>query len=344
MPNKNFSYSVIALFFFAAFLQFTSCSKTPDEQFDIALKKISEGNVEAAGQIEKLLLLAVSSQTFSGKEIYCDTEILWEKNGTTIDIVYPQKGTFKMQNNDMNNMRAVDDTNVVFSDGVDIFVFGWDGKLKKRINAGTKREQVLTLAVSGGVVYYFKNNKIYSASENNEGKLLVKNTFTPPYPRLFNSYMHVAGNNLGVLLGVAGSYNFNVIDMERQQVVATNIRMASSKLYLREDSVLYMSGNTGNWSLSRFTFKTKARKDFQRYKDIEDVEIFQDEIVVKRPSGLYIGAVGQKDYIMPNEYEFKGACGPLALIRYDNVFYGADPARLYELIIKVRDVRQKLEL
>jgi len=344
MLNKNFPYLAVALLFFAALLQFTNCSKTPAEKFDIALKKASEGNGEAAKQIEKLLLLAASPQTFSGGGIYCDTEVLWEKNGGSIDILYPKKGSFKLQSSDMNSMRAVDNDNAVFSDGADIFIFAWDGKLKKRIKAGTKREQALAITTSGGTTYYFKNNKIYSVSENNEEKLFIKNTFVPPYSKLFNSYMYTKGNHLGLLLGVAGSYFFNVIDTEKQKVIATNIRMASSKLYLREDSVLYISGNTGNWNLSRFTFKTGTRKDYQRYKDIEDVEIFQNEIIIKNSSALLIGSAGKKDYAIPYKYEFKGACGALALIKYDNVFYGADPAKLYELIVKTKNTQQEFPL
>ena len=341
MLNKNFPYSIAVLFFIAAFLQFTNCSKTPAEKFEIALKKVSEGNAEAAKQIKELLLDAASPQTFSGGEIYCDTEILWEKSGANINILYPKKGGFKLQNNGMNTMRAVDDNNAVFSDGTGIFIFAWDGKLKKQIKAGTKQEQILALAVSGGTVYYFKNSRIYSVSEDSDEKLFIKNTFAPPYSRLFNSYMHIKGNTLGLLLGVAGSYYFSVIDTEKQRVVAANIRAASSRLYLREDSVLYMSGNTGNWNLSRFTFKTAARKDYQRYRDIEDVEIFQNEIIAKNSSGLRIGSAGKKDYAMPDEYEFQGACGPLALIKYGNVFYGADPEKLYELIVKTSDAQQE---
>jgi len=337
--NKNFPYSAAILFFLTAFLQFTNCSKTPDEKFDITLKKLSEGDAAAARQISELLLLAVSPQTFSGNEIYCDTEILWEKSGGSIDVLYPKKGSFKLQSDGMNRVRAVDHDNAVFSDGVDIFIFAWDGKLKKRIKAGTKHEQVLALAVSGGTTYYFKNNKIYSASENSDEKLFIKNTFIPPYSKLFNSYMYTNGNTLGLLLGVAGSYHFSAIDIEKQRVIAANIRMASSKLYLMEDSVLYMSGSTGNWNLSRFTFKTGAKKDYQRYKDIEDVEIFQNEIIIKNSSVSYIGSAGKKDYAMPNEYHFRGACGPLALIKYGNVFYGAEPAKLYELIAKTKNIQ-----
>ena len=343
MLNKGFSYSVVVLFFLAAFLQFTNCSKTPAEKFDIALKKISEGDVQAVKQIEGLLLEAASPQTFSSGEIYCDTEILWEKNGGSIDIVYPKKGSFKMQNGGMNSMRAIDDNNAVFSDGADIFIFAWDGKLKKRIKAGAKNESILALAVSKGSVYYLKNSKIYSISENNDEKLFIKESFIPPYSKLFNSYMYTKGNTLGVLLGVAGSYHFSAIDIEKQKVIATNIRMASSRLYLREDSVLYMSGNTGDWALSRFTFGTKTRKDYQRYREIEDVEIFQNEIITKNSSGIRIGSAGKKDYAMPNEYQFKGACGPLALIKYGNAFYGVDPEKLYELIVKTNLAQQEAE-
>ena len=343
MLNKEFLYPTAALFFFAALLQFMNCSKTPAEKFDIALKKASEGDAEAAKQLKGLFLAAPPSQTFSGGEIYCDTEILWEKRNGSIDILYPKKGGFELQNSGMNSMRAVDNDHAVFSDGADIFIFDWNGELKKRIKAGTKREQVLALAVSGGTIYYLKNNKIYSTSENDDEKLFIKNAFAPPYSKLFNSYMHVKGNSLGLLLGVAGSYHFNVIDIEKQKVIAANIRMASSKLYLKEDSVLYMSGSIGNWTLSRFTFKTKARKDYQRYKDIEDAEIFKDEIIIKTSSAMRIGSAGKKDYTIPPEYDYKGACGPLALIKYENVFYGADPAKLYEFIVKIWNIEQNIE-
>jgi len=342
MLNKEFLYSVAALFFFTTLLQFMNCSKTPAEKFDIALKKASEGDAEAAKQIKGLLLVTASSQTFSGGEIYCDTEILWENKNGSIDILYPKKGRFELQNGDMNSMRAVDNDHAVFSDGTNIFIFDWNGNLKKHIKAGTKREQILALTVSGGTTYYLKNNKIYSVSENDDEKLFIKNTFTPPYSKLFNSYMYVKGNSLGLLLGVAGSYHFNVIDIEKQKVIATNIRMASSKLYLKEDSVLYMSGSIGNWTLSRFTFKTKARKDYQRYKDIEDAEIFQDEIIIKTSSALRIGSAGKKDYTIPPEYDYKGACGHLVLIKYDNIFYGVDPAKLYEFLVKIWDIEQNM--
>ncbi|MDR3237604.1 MAG: hypothetical protein LBT84_03790, partial [Spirochaetia bacterium] len=312
--KKNFALSALL----ALFLLVLGCSKTPGEKFGIGLEKAAAGDQNALSSIEELLLYAAAAHSFSGDEMYCDGEIVWTKGGGKINILFPKEGSFAMQSDGMNNMRAVDSVGAAFSDGTDIFVFGWDGKMKKRITAGTKREQVLALSVSGGTVYYFKNNKIYSAAENDtEGKLFVKNTFTPPYSKLFNSYMYARGNKLGLLLGVAGSYHFNIIDIDKGKTIATNVRMASPKLYLKEDSVLYIFGNTGNWNLTRFIFKSGSIKNYQRYRDIEDVEIFPDEIIVKNSSGIRIGSAGKEDITMPPEYKFKGGCGELALIRYN---------------------------
>lgn len=318
---------------------FSACLKTPEEKFENCLKKAAAGQPKAAQQLEELLLAAATVETFANGEIYGDGKILWKKNGSSINMLYPKNSKFNMQNENMNMMRAVDTANAVFCDGNDIFIFDLNGKFKKKITIGTDSNPVQALTASDGIIYYCQKNKIYQISETDEtGVLFVKDTFNPPYTRLFNTSMYTDGKKLGLLLGVAGLYYFNVVDINKKKTVNTRIRMSSANLYLQENSVLYISGDTGNWALSRFYFNSTPKKLHQRYKEIYNVEIFPNELIIENGNGIYIGSSGKEDIELPNAYTFKGRCGKLALIKYGDSFYGVDTGKLYTLLTKTKQV------
>ena len=330
---KTRYFTFVMPFLLVSLLLSVGCSKTPDEKFDTCLVKAAAGQPKALEQIEELLINAAIKETFPNEERYSDGKILWKKTGNDINILYPQKASFKMQNENMNLMRSVDSTTAAFSDEVNIFIFDLNGKLKKSFVAGTEKDPVQALTVSNGSVFYCQKNKIYQISETDDiGTVFVKDTFNPPYARLFNTAMYVNGNKLGLLLGVAGSYYFNVIDIEQKKTINTQIRMSSANLFLKEDSVLYISGDTGNWTFTKFQFASGRKNTYQRYKEIYNVDIFPNELIVEHGDGIYIGTSNKEDIKLPSTYVFKGQCGELALIQYKDFFYGIDTAKLYSLL------------
>lgn len=344
MKPKVYIKSALCLLLAAACFAI-SCSKTPEEKFTQALAAATEGDVAARADLEGLLINAAAEATFAENGIRCDGSVMWVAYDDEVRLLYPRDSRFPMLAPDMNLMRGADNANVVFSNGIELFVFAWSGDIVRRLTAGTEKEPVRGVTVLNGSVYYFSNSKIYSlplndSAENNEPKQFVKQTFVPPYTKLYNTYMYARGSKIGLLLGVAGSYYLNVIDTAAEKTLNTKIRMAAPKLYLDDDSVLHIFGNTGGWRLSRFWYASGKRDNYQSYKEINDVEILPNELMINTGDGYCLGKAlaKAKDIKLPAAYLFKGVCNGMALVEYNGVVYGLNAGKFYDMLTQAIDL------
>lgn len=325
---------ICALILIGAVFLFQACVKTPEEKLMQTIEAAEKGKSGAAERLGDLMLKAAAINVFSDRGIFCDGNMLWTAEDGAINVLYPKKSSFKLFGEDMNLMRAADETSVVFSSGKELFVFDWGGTLAKRLPAGTEKAPVLAVAAAGGKIYYFAGSSIYwldSFGAEDAPKRFVKESFFPPYAKLFKAYMYARGNRLGLLLGVAGSYYFNVIDLPSAKTLNTKIRMSSPKLYLDEESVLHIFGNTGKWSLSRFWFESGRRSNYQQYKEIIDVEVFPDGLMVEA-GDFRLSRPGERDIVLPDIYRFLGACNGMPLIEYEGSMYALNADKLYSFL------------
>ena len=156
MKPKVYIKSALCLLLAAACFAI-SCSKTPEEKFTQALAAATEGDVAARADLEGLLINAAAEATFAENGIRCDGSVMWVAYDDEVRLLYPRDSRFPMLAPDMNLMRGADNANVVFSNGIELFVFAWSGDIVRRLTAGTEKEPVRGVTVLNGSVYYFSN-------------------------------------------------------------------------------------------------------------------------------------------------------------------------------------------
>ena len=319
-------------------LLFISCSPSPEEKFGSALERCRAGERSAVDEAAGLLMGLSSVEVIAETDAVCDGSVIWKKGASSVNMLFPQRADFGLLSGEMNLMRSAGSKYMAFCDGMDIFVFDWKSSLRARMAAGAEKSAVEALSLQDGDVFFFRDKRIYRATvEPASMEIFVNDTFMAPYSGYFNAAFFRNGKTMGLLLGVAGYYYFNSIDMEKGRVINSNIRMASSKLYMDEKSVLYIYGNTGNWSLTRFTFSSGRKENFQRYKDLVNIEIFSDMVLAEDSNGLWIARPGGENCNIPFGCELKGSCGRYAVMKYNGSLYCVDVEKFYDGILKIRE-------
>jgi hypothetical protein len=289
-------------------------------------------------EVAVLLLTLSSHGVFNEAGASCDGNVLWKQSANAVKVLYPQQADFELLTGEMNLMRYAGPEDMIFSDGMDIFVFDWKGSLKNRFSAGEEKNAVEAISLHGSDIFFYRNSRVYRCpARSSSPELFVNDTFKPPYSGYFNAAFFQKGKILGLLLGIAGDYCFSSIDMESGRVINSNIRMASSKLSLREDGALYIYGSTGNWFLARFTFSSGRRELLQQYRDLVDVDVFDNMLIAEDGNGLWILRPGGEHHNIPFAYELKGACGRYAVMKYGASLYCVDVESFYDRILKVEE-------
>jgi hypothetical protein len=320
-----------------AVLSLFSCSKNPDREIDEAIAGYAAGDSGSKTRLEGLILKASAKQEFSG-EVESDGEMIWKSGGGDVKVVWPREATFTLMSENMNTMRCADAERVAFSDGLQIFIFDWKGNMLKYFTAGDEKKRVMALALSEGTIYYFRQNSVWSSGvDSPEKAAALEGSFSAPYSKFYNAALFARGNRLGLLLGVAGSYNLNIMDMRTGRTVISNIRLAASRFCMTGDRLTYISGSTGSWSLNGMSLETKKKDVYRVFRDLADVEMVPGMVMVEDGRGLWMSPPENTPRSVCFAFSLSGRGGTLALINYSDRAYLVDAGRLYELIVRAQE-------
>ncbi len=338
MKNRIF----LAACMLAAFFIFTACGEDPEARFARVMEQAASGDDKAAEEATGLILEKISPFCSSEAKIICDGRVIWMEEAGTVDILYPEKVSFKLPDPGLNSMRAVCSESAAFSDGQDICIFDGKGTLKRRFTAGSEKHPVMALAVKGNRVFFFREHSLYSVSGDDDPALLVQYSFSAPYSDFFYASIHMAGSRLGLILGVAGFYYFYLVDTEEKKILNTKVQMSSPEIYMGYDRVMHINGDTGKWAFSEFSCSEGKRKKFDVYSDLTSVYLFSDRIITERGSRFYTGDKSGREQKIPECLEITGACRNLVLIRYRGRIYGAKADLLSESVEKYASVLNRI--
>jgi hypothetical protein len=323
--------------FILAGLSFFSCSKNPEKEIDAALRSYAAGDSGSKTRLEELILKASAREAFSG-EVESDGEMIWKSGSGDVKAVWPRQATFPLMSENMNAMRCSGAERVAFSDGLQIFIFDWKGNMLKYFTAGDDKKRVMALALSEGNLYYYRQNRIWRCPlDSPEKAAALEGSFSAPYSKFYNAALFARGSRLGLLLGVAGSYNLNIVDMRTGRSVMSNIGLAASRFCMTGDRLTYISGSTGSWSLNGISLETKKKDVYRVFRDLANAEMVPGMVMVEDGRGLWMSPPEKTPRRVCFAFSLRGRGGSLALISYRDRAYLVDAARLYELIIRAQE-------
>ncbi|PKL38578.1 MAG: hypothetical protein CVV44_11915 [Spirochaetae bacterium HGW-Spirochaetae-1] len=328
---------VVAAVMFAVLLLIT-CGNNAGEKYSKAVERYRSGEKSALADMEKNLIRAVSRERLNGKGTYCENGLLFLRKDNKLKILYPREVSITLESADMDRIRSMDEDNLVLCDGLNCRIYDRGGSETASITGGEGKEEITAAGVHGGLVYFLRNKKMFThdpvAGTNDP---LTGDSFSPPYEKYFAGRMLFVGSRLCLILGAAGSYNLSVIDLEKNAPIVKNVSAASSKVYMDDRFVYYVSGTSGSWSLARRRIADGKPETIMSLKNLIDIEIVTGAAVLETKTGLSVANPDGKEIRVPFNYGLKGSAKGLALLEYDGDIYAVDAAVMYGMLKELQE-------
>ena len=340
----NRLYRIIVMSHLIAAVSFIgfSCSRTPAEQFEDAVKSYQKGENRDKGfaEIQKKLLQYASSKVFTAKGIeHTDTFVYGKKNGTC-EVLYPPELSFPVSKDHKDYMVAYYDREtkrIACSDGSAVKVFDENGGTAGEVAPEEKKKKIIDVAS----VIVYKDNLIFYRDGRLMGNLLQtesvrpfleKQSFPPPFSNMpFNVMMERSGDLVSVNVGNVGMYNVSVIDLKKREILLKNRRVSSMRTRLCGNTLYHIAGDTGIWKLVRYTIKEKKSEVLVSFREILDVELFDSGCVVMKKDSVELLDYTEKRFVpLIFPIVFKGRCDGLMLLDDNGKHMLADFRKIYE--------------
>jgi len=316
-----------------------SCSRTPAEQFEDAVKSYQKGENRDKGfaEIQNKLLQYASSKVFTAKGIeHTDTFVYGKKNGTC-EVLYPPELSFPVSKDHMVAYYDRETKRIACSDGHAVKVYDENGGTAGEVAPEEKKKKIIDVAS----VIVYKDNLIFYRDGRLMGNLLQtesvrpfleKQSFPPPFSNMpFNVMMERSGDLVSVNVGNVGMYNVSVIDLKKREILLKNRRVSSMRTRLCGNTLYHIAGDTGIWKLVRYTIKEKKSEVLVSFREILDVELFDSGCVVMKKDSVELMDYTEKRFVpLIFPIVFKGRCDGLMLLDDNGKHMLADFRKIYE--------------
>lgn len=304
----------------------TGCSKTPREQLDLYYREFEQRREKAETAIPGLIMQVTADHSFpSAGTLTTRHSLLVEKEGkmipqypsgpalsvspdTVTDTVVQQSFTATLEKGKLTIYRVETDT----------------------ITPVAFEDPILGITSDPSYVYFYAERQVYRiAPGQEEPELLLEKKFIPPYKKYYHVDMEVGGSNLALSLGIAGTYHIHIIDTSARTVLIESIASASSRFDLENNTLYYIHGTSGKWTLGTYAIDTKEKKAIRNYSKLQDIFIFSDYAIVRKEEGIEItDHTSDTPIHIPFYYRIKGKLMQYALLEYGNSLFLVTPNRL----------------
>ncbi len=294
MRVKLFIFSSIAIL-----LSFPgmNCSPSFDKFVSKGLELHKSGKTtEAMGLIERGLIETTSIKKFSASKLFISNNVIYEWNNNEVRILYPIEIEFQIDDNSHENQIIFyfdfETQRLAYGKGNVIALLNSSGDVVHTANLrlvnGKKISSIILLKER---LYYCHDGELYLYEFNTrENAVLIEDEkFLPPFKGLSYMVSFVSTVDvLGVTTGIAGTYNSSFIDRGSETVLLKNLRVSSSRIFIDNDSVFYISGSSGAWFLESITLSNKRKKKLHKFEDIVDLFFINGGLIFENKEGLRI--------------------------------------------------------
>lgn len=322
-------YFLTTILLYALSLFFCRCSLDPDRKLNDAIARYNDKQPKALQTLENEFISTISVDSVAGSNLQSNGTLLYRIQDKDVEIAYPSTYSFTLT--DGETIRHVDlrGDYAVISDGLQFCIYDSDGDHRNDETIGDKKNQVKALVINGDDIIYYKQFKIYRYSIiHNSSDQILKEIFQPPYTNYYMVHLYKRDDLLAVLAGIAGSYNFSIINLSNGAIILKKIGMSSSKHHLGDNTIRYITGNSGNWELIQYSLDSKTKKSLTRLTDIIDIELTGQGYVIHSATGLWASEYGKERIRIPFSYELAGKYKGRILFAYKDKYYFTDMKKL----------------
>jgi hypothetical protein len=199
------------------------------------------------------------------------------------------------------------------------------------IPAKEKKSFVKGAAVINGDVIYYSGSRLFKHPASAEkSEPLLKEDFKPVYEKFFDVKFSEPSNTLFFAYGSAGSYKISGINLTKNNLIIKDLTSASSRYYFNENEGMFLTGSTGDWTLTHITFPDKIRKNIYKFTDLREIVLFKDGYIFQTSKGFFIGSGTDKPEWTGFQWILAGKYRNYAVIKIGSEYIFADSAKLIE--------------
>lgn len=317
--------AIILLLFLAPglFSVLLQCTPYAEKKFNSGSELYKKGEIARAGrEFEAGVFSYMSKAAFSETGISSCGEALFIREDNMIKLIYPLEITIKAAGD--FNIISYDAVSgrLAASNGIDINIYNQEGKAEKIISpAENDGDKVMAILLNKNNIIYFIDSVIYSCDINSaEAKSITEDKFYRPYKDPFHLvFLKKSGENLAVIIGIAGIYHLSVVDLNKNKTLIKDKTISASKIYLDNEYVYYISGQAGKWALNKISLKTKKSDSLAKLDDISDIEYSAEGLLYENSGGLWFYNYGNEEHQkIPFKYSLAGSYDAYPLLKYED--------------------------
>ncbi len=272
-----------------------SISCTPGYEKDISkgIQLCQKGDLQKGMRsIERGIIDYATIEVFNTPFINFNETVLYSRN-EKLSILYPVM--FDYHGNIQGNTygiyyHAVSDR-LVIGNTVNIDIYGGDGTRISSIDLKSHDvKNIKSFIINGNDLILYHDGSLSSFSlDTLQRNDFVEGKFSPPFKGLsYNVIMRAAKNIVAITVGIAGSYHLSIIDSMDKSVMIRNMSVSSSRLYLNEKYIYYITGTSGSWFVERMSLSSEEKKKLHKFEDLVDIHFFQGGMILEKREGPWI--------------------------------------------------------
>jgi hypothetical protein len=319
---KKFIYAYICL------LMIPGCIQNPEDKINNGIALYSnEESAKAMVIIEDGLINSALIKKLDENHYSFGENVIFYRKKKILRTVWPLELDIEINENYNIISYDPDSKKLGLSNGYDIKIFNSDGDLIKTCGPTPDDQRIKSFIIINGKIYFYKDTKIYSYDiESDNVTLLTNDKFSNLFGKeSFNVKFYKSENLLCAVLGTAGKYYFNILDLRNNLLILQNINLASSKLLIKNNEIYYISGDAGKYSLILQTILPKKIKNLFGFSNLSDIEFFSTGLLYEDKAGFCVIDFEKTNNLKsPFHYEIPGQCNGKPVIKYGNKYYIID--------------------
>jgi hypothetical protein len=275
-----------------------SCNPSFDKFISRGLELYKSGKTkETLGLIERGLIETSSIKQFSASKLFISNNVVYEWDNKEIRILYPVeielRIDYKSHDDQILFYFDFETQRLAYSNGTVIALLNSSGDIVHTADLSlVNGKRISSIILLKERLYYCHDGELYVYEFNTrENAVLIEGEkFLPPFKDLSYLVTFVANKDiLGVTSGIAGTYNSSFIDRGSYSVLLKNLQVSSSRVFIDNDSVFYISGSSGAWFLERVNLSNKRNEKLHKFDDIVDLFFFiGGGLIFESREGLWI--------------------------------------------------------
>ena len=281
MNMKNNKHLIVTLTISAVIVLSVSCSNSSEAVYERMLSKYESGKEGNITLMAEKFLMAFSDNKISYEELFFNKSVILSIKNKDIKIVYPEKVSINGDKSisDKISFADMNEENIVLGNSKGFCVFDKDGD-PHTVYKSEKKERIDAVSLKGKNIIYLSEGKISELSYGDKKvRRMDPGEYHSPYKKYFRSTISVSEKYIALATGIAGSYYISVFDAISGNSLMKNITASSSELNINDNSLSYVKGGTGSWSVEKYELPSKKRTQIRGVGKIDNIFIARDGFI-----------------------------------------------------------------